>query len=158
MFDEVVSTFAKLRSHDARRYLLVVTPDRHLASEKLRRVLPDAARVVSADLPAVNGLLNAADVAIMLRRPSPINRVALPTKFGEYALTGLPVVMTEAVPEAAAIAREIGNRAVLENGGVTLPAPFDRASVAERAKARLGRRTALLQYRRLYGSGAFNAS
>lgn len=150
MFDEAVSTFAALHARDPRRRLLVVTPQAEAAGEKLRGLPADAVSVVSVELAAVNRLLNAADIGIMLRREDPLNRVAMPTKFAEYAMAGLPVLMTDAVPEAAALAQEIGNRAVLENGAVRLPESYDRAAVSRRATARLGRRRTIEQFRRLY--------
>ncbi|MCH8131002.1 MAG: hypothetical protein IIA30_00480 [Myxococcales bacterium] len=61
----------------------------------------------------MNAWLNATDAAIMLRRPDPLNAVAFPTKFAEYGMVGLPVLMSDAVPEAAAVAREWLSREAL---------------------------------------------
>ncbi len=41
--------------------------------------------------------LNAADVAIIWREKSIVNKVASPVKFGEYVCCGLPVIANESV-------------------------------------------------------------
>ena len=53
--------------------------------------------VLHAEHDAVVGWLNAADLGILLRADDPVNRVASPTKFAEYALTGLPVAMSAGI-------------------------------------------------------------
>ena len=57
----------------------------------------------------VNRYMNAADAAFMLRDDVDANRVASPTKFAEYCLAGLPVIMTGAVKDAYALAQRLGN-------------------------------------------------
>ncbi len=52
--------------------------------------------------------LNAADAGFLLRRPSPVNEAASPTKFAEYALCGLPVLLTDGIGDASAQARQHG--------------------------------------------------
>jgi len=53
----------------------------------------------------VNGYLNQADFAFMLRAAHPLNHYAFPTKFAEYLAAGLPVITTPHVPDTAEIVR-----------------------------------------------------
>ena len=106
-FDETAFLFQGWRAVDPRAHLLVLTPDADAARRRLAHLDPDAVRVTSARFDTVNGYLNAADAAFMLRRPSLVNQVASPTKFAEYCLAGLPVIMTDAVEEASANLRNI---------------------------------------------------
>jgi len=56
------------------------------------KILP----VLHEDMPAY---LSAADVGLVARIDSPINRVSSPTKIAEYLATGLPVLMTVGIGE-----------------------------------------------------------
>lgn len=149
-FNEMASLFRILRAADPRARLLVLTPDAEAARKRLAHVDAEAVRVTSARFDAVNGYLNAADAAFMLRHPSPVNRVASPTKFAEYCLTGLPVVMTDAVEDAWRIAGELGNRVRLDGEMLLWPPAFDRAEVARGARAVLGKRHLTPRYDRVY--------
>jgi hypothetical protein len=64
--------------------------------------------VETATLPDVNAWLNAADYGFLLRKKDPLNTAASPTKFAEYALTGLKIIMTDAVPDSYALAKNVG--------------------------------------------------
>ncbi len=102
----------------------------------------------------MNAWLNATDAAIMLRRPDPLNAVAFPTKFAEYGMVGLPVLMSDAVPEAAAVAREVGNFCPVANGVAALPAPLDRAAIASAVREWLSREALHERYWRVYSSAS----
>lgn len=58
---------------------------------------------------------NAADFAILIREKRNLNYVASPTKFGEYCLTGLPVIMNKSIDQSYKIAIELGNYISYEN-------------------------------------------
>ena len=47
-----------------------------------------------------------ADVAMLIRKDKTVNRVASPTKFGEYLLCGLPVIISPNVGESSSIIEE----------------------------------------------------
>jgi glycosyltransferase involved in cell wall biosynthesis len=55
-----------------------------------------------ADVPAH---LAAADVGVLLRDASVVNRVAAPTKFAEYLSCGVPVVITDGIGDYSALVR-----------------------------------------------------
>lgn len=153
-FEESVALFRRLRGEVPALRLLVVTPRPEAARPALVGLPDDSYALRSARLEEVNAWLNVADAAIMLRRPDPLNAVAFPTKFAEYGMAGLPVLMTDAVPEAAAIAREVGNFCPVADGVAALPAPVDRAAIASAVRERLSREALRERYRRVYGSAS----
>lgn len=108
-FDDTVQYFSRVAKHDETAVMLVLTPD----LEKARKILDQkvAGRYIlkHGQFSEMNGYLNASDAGFMLRDPTPTNRVATPTKFAEYCLTGLPVVMDDAVEACFQIASAVGN-------------------------------------------------
>ena len=110
----------------------------------------------SATISEMNGYLNAADAAFMLREPTKTNRAAFPTKFAEYCLTGLVVIMTSAVPDAYAVAQCLGNLIDPPAAGkVVWPERYDRRGVAEEARTRLTRGSVASLYAEIYGAGSY---
>jgi len=106
-FKETVDLFAKIRATDPEAVLLVLTQDQENARVIIDR--QEGVILLSARNDEMNEYLNAADAAFMLRDPLPTNIVAFPTKFAEYGLTGLPIIMTNAVVDAYKIAQQVGN-------------------------------------------------
>jgi hypothetical protein len=149
-FDEMAALFASWRAADPQARLLVLTPDAEAARRRLTHLDPDALRITSARFDAVNGYLNAADAAFLLRRPSLINRVASPTKFAEYCLTGLPVIMTDAVEQTWRASGELGNRVALKGDAAEWPSALDRSDIARRARVVLGKRHLASRYDQVY--------
>lgn len=151
-FEESVALFRRLRHDVPALRLLVVTPRPDAVRPLLADLPGDSHALRSARLEEVNAWLNAADAAILLRRPDPLNEVAFPTKFAEYGMAGLPILMNDAVPEAAAVAREVGNLCPVVDGRATLPEAVDRAAIASAYRARLSREALRERYRRVYSS------
>ena len=60
------------------------------------------------DSATIAALLYEASVGFILRRPGLVNRVAFPTKFGEYVAAGVPVVATDLDWDLTRIIRETG--------------------------------------------------
>lgn len=108
-FDLVAEWFQRAIRRLPRARLLVLTPQVEAARDRLSTLPADAVTVISAPFKEVNAALNAADYAFLLRPASRTNTAAFPTKFAEYGLTGLPVVMSDAVPDCYAIAKAAGN-------------------------------------------------
>lgn len=150
-FDEVVGRFAAIHQADPDARLIVLTPETRDAELRVAQLDPQSVVVHSVGLQELNAYLNGADVGFMLRQPTPANAASLPTKFAEYCLTGLPVIMTEAVPEACRLAASLGNRLRFdESGQLSWPAEFDRVKVANAAKMRLGKEHLIPLYEALY--------
>lgn len=60
-------------------------------------VLKESAIITSVSNYEVVKYLCASDIAVLLRENVPMNNVAAPTKFAEYILTGLPVIISQNV-------------------------------------------------------------
>jgi glycosyltransferase involved in cell wall biosynthesis len=61
----------------------------------------------------VPAYLAAADVALLIREDSPVNRVASPVKFAEYLTCGVPVILTEGVGDYSGLVEQEGLGCVL---------------------------------------------
>jgi glycosyltransferase involved in cell wall biosynthesis len=151
-FDETLTLFAAIRVRDDRARLLVVTPAQDEAHRRLaRHPAVEDVTLRSATIAEMNGYLNAADAAFMLRAATATNRAAFPTKFAEYCLTGLAVVMTAAVPDAYATAQRLGNLLpVPADGDVAWPEAYDRGKVAAAARDSLTRDSVAPDYAAIY--------
>lgn len=150
-FDETVATFRAALAAGEKARLIVLTPE------------VERARAICADLPAnsvicksvahaeVNGYLNAADFGMLLRDSTMVNHVAFPTKFAEYSMAGLQVIMKEYPPACVLMARDFGNYVPVA-ASVTPWRASERERCAVEARARLGRQAAMSQYAEIYAS------
>lgn len=138
-FSQTVDLFRSVHAARPQTHFLVMTPQKAQADEVLSRLPQGSFTSLSARYQQVNAYLNAADFAFMLREDTPVNRVASPTKFAEYCLAGLPVIMTDAVRDSARIADRIGNRVDPEPEAILAASGLDRAVVAQRAGELLSR-------------------
>lgn len=121
LVDEVAQLVAA-----AGAFALILTqsaPGPMLAALQRAGVTPDDYRVLSVPPAEVPRHLRAADVGLLLVRPSPARRAQSPTKFAEYLAAGLPVIATAGVGDLDA---QIERHRV----GVLLRS-FDRDALAE---------------------------
>ena len=91
---------------DAR--LLYLTPDAVGARAILERTGLKNALVRSATQEDVARTLAAADYGLLLRRASPVNRVASPVKFGEYLACGVRPILTPQIGDQSQIVMDEG--------------------------------------------------
>lgn len=79
--------------------LLLVTPDIDIAKslKQLNNFSNDQIIIYKSKYENVCDYLNAADFALLLRDNVPMNNVASPTKFAEYIMCGLPVIISEGI-------------------------------------------------------------
>lgn len=96
-------------------FILFATPDSALASEYFKDLPARQFKVISVSYAEMNGVYNLADFAFMLREPKILNWVASPTKFGEYCLTGLPVILNETVQQASENSEILGNKIAINS-------------------------------------------
>ncbi|MCH7685902.1 MAG: hypothetical protein IH899_04345 [Planctomycetes bacterium] len=148
-FPEMIQMFDRISKNDRNAWLLVLTPAKaqaaHLIGKRPRVTLKS---VATGD---VNRYLNAADAAIMLRDKVPTNIVSSPTKFAEYCLVGLPVVMTDAVADSYALASQMGNVIDVTEANTIPPFPkFERDDLAKRYTPILSREALVGSYERIY--------
>lgn len=96
--DESILIFKKYtKLYNPNSILLILTLDKTSAYSLVKNKYSDiSSRIIIKSVlnKEVNGYLNAADVAFILRDNLVLNAVASPTKMAEYMLSGLPVIST----------------------------------------------------------------
>ena len=106
--------------------------------------------VASASLPEVNGWLNASDYGFLLRRTDPLNKAASPTKFAEYAITGLGIVMTDAVPDSYALAKDAGILCHINETKINITKRNNRVVAAEYMSILLSPQAYVNEFKHVY--------
>ncbi len=121
--DQATQLTSRLRTAVPNLHFLCITPDLNEARVVLSRSLPGDAytlqHVAHAEMPQY---LMASDVGVLIRERHPLNEVACPTKFGEYLMCGLPVVVTDGIGDVSDLVRR-------EDLGVVLADPGDPAAL-----------------------------
>ncbi len=148
-FDETVAMFRAAVARGQKARLIVLTPEIGRAQRLCSDLRLDDIIFRSVPYAEVNGYLNAADFGMLLRDSTPVNAVAFPTKFAEYAMTGLRVIMKAAPPACVTVARELGNYIAL--GARAEPwSTAERERRADLAARQLGRAAAMATYSEIY--------
>jgi hypothetical protein len=115
--EAVVAFYAGLRTRRPALHLLLLTPDVVAARGLLEAHALDESAVTihAARHGEVPAFLCAADVALLLREPHPLNAAASPTKFAEYVLTGLPVLVSRGIGDLDGHVSQLELGALVEN-------------------------------------------
>ncbi|MBW2569814.1 MAG: hypothetical protein BBJ57_01295 [Desulfobacterales bacterium PC51MH44] len=154
-FPETVHLFDLLYQKDEKYKFLIITPQKDSAMNYLQ-CLPDGSwKIFSAKIIEVNSYLNAADYAVMLRNHNPINVVASPTKFAEYCLTGLPIIMTNSIQDSYNLAKRLGNLCAFgfdDKDNFVLQSVEDRMSIANTYQKILSKTSVAAAYSDIYQS------
>jgi hypothetical protein len=151
-YSETVEMFTKLYGHDRKYKLLILTPQKEEAQKYLQKLPQQSYKVFSAKITEVNAYLNAADYAVLLRKHDHINAVASPTKFAEYCLVGLPIIMTNSVSDSYALAKKVGNLCEYRNGDISFTLNLDRKKVMRDYRQLVSRSAVIDSFRRIYFS------
>ena len=78
-------------------------PDDVIAYARKLGVSEGKIRVMKVEHEEVSGYLNAADIGFLIREDCVVNRVASPTKLGEYLACGLPVIVGDVAKDWPAV-------------------------------------------------------
>ena len=150
-FDEVVETFKQTVRQRPSARLLILTPYADAARPKLADLPADRVICKAVGYADVNSHLNAADFGFLLRDNTPVNHVAFPTKFAEYAMAGLHVIMKQSPPSCVTEAQALGNFLALnEASRSSVSPPAQRAAIATAARERMGRRASIQRFAEIY--------
>lgn len=104
LMDTVVEIARSLSEDLPHLHLLCLTPHLAEAASRLANGLPpDSYTLLHVRHAEMAGYLMAADLGILIREDHPLNQVACPTKFAEYIMCGLPVLMTERVGDLSVL-------------------------------------------------------
>lgn len=154
VFDKCVNLFVGLSKADSALRLVVLTPYPSLAQRHLKELPAEQYKLISVPMAEVNGYLNAADFALFLRERNDVNIVASPVKFAEYCLTGLRIIMTDAVEQSYKYATALGNAIVYDFHSLpqhmTHDSTLERERIAQSAVRLLGREAVIGKYMNLY--------
>lgn len=151
-YPETIELFRKLYWCDKKYKLLIITPQKEKAKQYTRKLPEESYKVFSSKIQDVNLYLNAADHAVLLRKHDPVNTVASPTKFAEYCLTGLPIIMNDSILDCYAMAKRVGNLCEYSNGNVIFTPSLDRNCVMEAYKKMVSRSSVIASFRTIYFS------
>lgn len=129
MFDKLLNFLDYLLKHEKNAFFLCLTKD-ILELERLMKSHPETARK-SLGISALNSevfkYLNAADYGILFRANTLTNNVASPTKYAEYILCGLPVLISEDVGDYSNFTSKYNLGTVLKEDELITPQNFDRS-------------------------------
>ena len=107
-FDLQLSFYRKILKNP-NNIIIFATTEIELATKLFLDIFPDRFLIVNIPFFEMNTYYNLADFAVLLRDKKPLNFVASPTKFGEYCLSGLPVIMNDTVNQSIEYSKMIGN-------------------------------------------------
>jgi len=123
MPEAMAALFAAIQQEFSQAFFLIFSREKNFFEDLLqaRHIPPQNYCIDFAPQGELFARLQAADIGLLLREDSIVNRVASPTKFAEYLLCGLPVITTPFVGDYSAIVTEnhIGHLIDLQN-----PAPL----------------------------------
>jgi len=118
--EEMIRVFAQVQRVDSQIFFLMLVPqtDHTKTLDLMRKHHLPASSVLLTELPhdQVAATLQHAHAGVILRRAHPVNRVASPTKFGEYLAVGVPVIMTDGIGDFSGMATRRRVGLVLEAG------------------------------------------
>ena len=106
----MVSLFSQIRALFPQAFFLGITQSPQVFRDLLNELGVPEQDYLLTSLPhdQVMETLQMGDVGLLLREESLLNQVSSPTKFGEYLLSGLPVLLTPAVGDYAVMAQRKG--------------------------------------------------
>jgi len=104
-------------------YFLCLTPDIEIAlkNAKIFNISSDNIWIKYVNYQKLNDYLSAADFGLLLRKNDIINNVASPTKFAEYLMSGLPVIISKGIGDFSDFVKR-------ENIGIVIYDPIDENS------------------------------
>lgn len=154
-FPEQIEFFEKIRQKNTRYKLIVLTPDIEKAKVDMVKLPAESYWLKKVPYSEVNSWLNAADLALFIRKHDEFNTPVSPLKFAEYCLAGLRIIMTDAVEQSFRIAKELDNLCYYDFFELpTNMEPLDKLSrerIAKEAKEKISKSSHIEKYLSLYG-------
>lgn len=117
MVNETLLVFKEIRQKVDNAFLLILTSHRAEFSSALQEmdVSKSDYTIMSAKQSEVSSILCAADLGFLLRDDSVVNRVASPTKYAEYLMSGVPVILSERIGDYSNFSLEHSTGYVLKD-------------------------------------------
>jgi glycosyltransferase involved in cell wall biosynthesis len=150
--DAQIDSYRHILKSDHNNHILFITTETQMAKSFFKSFDPARFHILSAPFKEMNDYYNAADVAFLIREAKPLNFVASPTKFGEYCLSGLPVLLNETVQQAVEYSGEIGNYFSIEEDFSCICSNQKRRDFSIKSQQYFSRTMLNKSYLRLYQS------
>jgi len=101
----MLSLFMRVRATFPRARFLCLTPHKAKAEEAFQSfgISSDCYSIEHVPHEDMLSTLEIADVGLLLREPSPVNRVASPIKAAEYLAAGLPLIATDGIGDLSGL-------------------------------------------------------
>ncbi|MBS9784582.1 MAG: hypothetical protein KGV54_00575 [Oceanivirga sp.] len=147
---ELQKVFIQKVISDKNNFILYITSDIDYAKEYFKDLLCNRFIITRVSFDEINSYYNASDFAILLRENRRLNKVASPTKFGEYCMTGVKVVLNDTVAQAVSFSQLLGNYVSFESNTFNNYNDCDRKEVALNTKQLLSRNSLAKKYIRIY--------
>jgi glycosyltransferase involved in cell wall biosynthesis len=126
--NKVFQLFSQIERVNQEAYFITLTNDTKIAYNYFKKhgFSKDKYMVEKVNNTSVHKYLNAADFGVLLRENHLMNNVASPTKFAEYIMCGLPVIISEGVGDFSKIVKENGFGFIYNPEYQNLPTNFER--------------------------------
>lgn len=97
--DFIFKVYSILSNKYNNAFFICLTPHSNIVESYIEKynIDPKSVWVKYVNNSEINQYLCAADMGFLFRKNSPINKVAAPTKFSEYVLAGLPVIISNQI-------------------------------------------------------------
>jgi hypothetical protein len=144
-FSECVDYFKKLLKKDESWHFLVLTTE----LKQAKVFIKETKNIILKKVPfnEVNQYLNAADKGLIFREKNDLNRAASPTKFAEYALSGLSIYFSKEIGDLEFYAQQIG----IKNQDLNNIHNLKKRQIrAEMAKEFVSKKSVMEQYKNIY--------
>jgi glycosyltransferase involved in cell wall biosynthesis len=113
--DKIIDLFRNLKKSIPDAFLVFLTNNAEEARVYFKDMEQTDFLIAEARYKEVPSYLNASDAGILIREENPVNRVASPTKFGEYLCCGLPVIITKGIGDTENIVSDFKAGIVMED-------------------------------------------
>lgn len=146
MFNKVVDVLNKFLDFK----LIILTPDIEKAKKYLLNFDESRYFLLQVKFEEVNQYLNAADIGIIYREQNPLNMAASPTKFAEYAMSGLKILCSEGIGDLDILTAKIGNKIDENEISKYRYNKNERLKLAMKSKELLDKKNLLNVYKHIY--------
>lgn len=125
----VVDFLKRVKKKNTNSKVLILTSEIEKAKLSFKGVCENI-KIMRVPFEEMYKYYSAADIGILLRETNRLNKVASPTKFGEYCLTGLQVVLNDTVDQAKEFSERIGNYNYSSKTTFTKPTYIKREKIS----------------------------
>ena len=147
-FPETLNFFNDLKKYDKKIILIVLT--NNITEAKYHIKDNNNILLKNANFEDVNDYLNASDFGLLIREDNYANNAGSPTKFAEYALSGLQIISSHSVSDYFNLKNKIKNIHNYKKFTLKRNFVYDRDKIADFYKSKLSRESFVNIFEKLY--------